>query len=104
MAEFVTVARLSDVPPGKMFTVQLDGKSVVLANVEGEIYAFDGTCTHADGPLGQGYLDGDVVECPFHGGAFNVKTGEAVALPCFEPIATYQVQIDGDDIKVVWPS
>ena len=53
----------------------LDGQPVVLANVDGAICAFGGICTHADAPLGKGKLRGDVVECPFHGGQFEVRTG-----------------------------
>ncbi len=100
MADFVRVARVGDVPAGEMLTVQVDGDDVVLANVDGEIYAFAGECTHRGGPLGDGVLEGDEVECPFHQGRFNVKTGEAVEEPPTEPIQKFQVQVEGDDIKV----
>ena len=100
MAEFVRVAGVSDVPPGEMMIVEVDGEDVVLANVGGEIYAIGGTCTHRGGPLGEGILMDDVVECPWHGGQFNVKTGEVVSAPPGEAIPTFQVQIDGDDIRV----
>ena len=100
MAEFVRVAGVSDVAAGEMLIVQVDGDDIVLANVDGEIYAFGGECTHRGGPLGEGLLEGDEVECPFHQGRFNVKTGEAVQEPPTEPIPTYQVQLGGDDIMV----
>jgi nitrite reductase/ring-hydroxylating ferredoxin subunit len=100
MAEFVRVAGRGDVPAGEMLIVEIEGEEIVLANVDGQIYAFGNGCTHRGGPLGEGLLEGDEVECPFHQGRFNVKTGEAVQEPPTEPIPTYQVQLDGDDITV----
>ena len=100
MAEFVRVASAGDVPAGEMLIVDVGGEEIVLANVDGQIYAFANGCTHRGGPLGEGLLEGDEVECPFHQGRFNVKTGEAVQEPPTEPIATYEVQVEGDDIRV----
>lgn len=103
MAAFVKVAHVGDVPPGKMLTVTLAGQPVVLANVGGAMYAFGGMCTHADGPLGKGKLRGDVVECPFHGDQFEVRTGKAVMLPATEDIPTFEVRVVADDIHVALP-
>ncbi|KKM25724.1 hypothetical protein LCGC14_1592050, partial [marine sediment metagenome] len=72
----------------------------VLASVDGQFYAFGGECTHRGGPLGEGVLEDDTVECPWHHGRFNVKTGEVVDAPPRSPVPTYRVQIEGDDIKV----
>ncbi len=103
MADFIKVATLDEVPPGEMKLVEVDGKEIVLANVGGQIYAFDNTCTHRGGPLHEGELTGDVVECPWHGGRFNVKTGEVVGPPPSRPIATYQVQVEGSEIRLARP-
>jgi nitrite reductase/ring-hydroxylating ferredoxin subunit len=100
MADFVRVASVDEVPPGEMKIVEVDGEDVVLANVDGQIYAIGGTCTHRGGPLGEGVLTDDVVECPFHAGQFNVRTGEVVGPPPSEPVKTYAVQVDGGDIKI----
>jgi nitrite reductase/ring-hydroxylating ferredoxin subunit len=101
MAEYVTVASTSEIPPGEMKIVEVGGEEVAVANVDGEFCAFTNTCTHKGGPLGEGLLlPGGVVECPFHGGQFNVRTGEVVAAPPTEPIKTYAVQVEGDSIKV----
>ena len=100
MAEFVRVAGVSDVPAGEMLIVEIEGEEIVLANVDGQIYAFGNGCTHRGGPLGEGLLEGDEVECPFHQGRFNVKTGEAIQEPPTEPVPTYRVQVEGDDILV----
>jgi len=103
MVEFVRVAGLSEVPAGEMKIVEVEGKPVVLANVDGKIYAFGGECTHKGGPLGEGELAGDTVICPWHGGEFNVKTGEVLSPPPNEPVPIYQVQVEGDDIKIAKP-
>jgi len=100
MAEFVRVAGRGDIPAGEMLIVQLDGEEIALANVDGEIFAFGNECTHRGGPLGEGVLEGEEVECPFHQGRFNVKSGAVVQDPPTEPIPTYQVRVDGDDVMV----
>ncbi len=100
MPEFVKVASASDIPPGEMLIVEVDGQEIAVANLGGDFVAFQNECTHRQGPLGEGILTGEVVECPFHAGQFNVRTGEVVAPPPSEPIKTYPVQLEGDDIKV----
>lgn len=100
MAEFVTVARLEDVPPGELKAVKAGNKDVCLANVDGTIYAIGNICTHAGAPLADGYLDGELLECPWHAGFFNVKTGEATQVPVFEDVPSYEVRIEGDEIQV----
>ena len=100
MAEFVTVARLEDVPPGELKAVKAGNKDVCLANVDGTIYAIGNICTHAGAPLADGYLDGELLECPWHAGFFNVKTGEAIQVPVFEDVPSYEVRIEGDEIQV----
>ena len=103
MVAFVRVASIGDVPPGKMMAVQVNSQPVVLANVDGTIYAFSGICSHADGPLVRGKLLGDIVACPFHDGQFEVKSGKAVMPPATDDIPTFEVQIEGEDIKVASP-
>lgn len=100
MPDFKKVATVDEVPPGEMKLVEVDGQDVVLTNVGGAFYAFDAQCTHQGGPLADGFLVNDVVECPWHGGQFNVKTGEVVGPPPARPIPTYSVQVEGTDISV----
>jgi nitrite reductase/ring-hydroxylating ferredoxin subunit len=83
-----------------MIVVEVDGEEVAIANVSGELFAFSNSCTHR-GPLGR-ILTGDVVECPFHAGQFNVKTGEVVAPLPQEPVQKYRVQVEGGEIRVAW--
>lgn len=100
MPDFVRVASLDQIPPGEVLTVEVNGKEVCLANVDGTIYAIGNECTHQGGPLGEGVLMGDTIECPWHAGQFNVKSGQVVSPPPGEPVATYQVQVEGNDVKV----
>jgi nitrite reductase/ring-hydroxylating ferredoxin subunit len=103
MGEFVKAASASEIPPGEMKIVEIDDREIAIANLNGEFVAFQNECTHRGGPLGEGILMGDVVECPFHAGQFNVRTGEVVSAPPDAPIATYAVQVEGDDLKVEKP-
>lgn len=104
MTEFRTVARAADVGPGEMKLVEIDGSEVVIANVEGAYFAFSNTCSHEGGPLVEGELDNDVVTCPWHFTPFNVRTGEAMEGGVTEePVATYEVRIEGDDIQIRMP-
>jgi 3-phenylpropionate/trans-cinnamate dioxygenase ferredoxin subunit len=97
---FVKAAKVSDIPPGRIRVVELEEEDVALCNVDGEIFAMVNVCTHDGGPLGEGYLLGDEIECPRHGARFNVRTGEVKTLPAIIPIPTLEVKIDGDDIWV----
>src|SRR5947209_9115482 len=103
MGESVKAAAASEIPHGEMAIVDMDGQEVAIANLNGEFVAFQNECTHRGGPLGEGILMGDVVECPFHAGQFNIRTGEVVNAPPSESIATYALQVEGDDIKVEKP-
>jgi len=99
MPEFFKVATLSELAAGTCKPVEAGGKVIALFNVEGSVYALDNTCLHRGGPLGQGTLNGDVVTCPLHMWEYNVRSGEKVNSPGVK-VATYPVQVEGDDIKV----
>ena len=100
MAEsgFVKIAELSDLAAGEMMVVEVGGERVLLVNVEGNVYACDDICSHAFASLSEGDLNGVEVECPLHGSAFNVTTGEAVTPPADESIKIYQLRVEGQDI------
>ena len=101
---FVKVADLGELSPGEMKYVEVGDDQVLLANVEGTIYACDNVCTHAFAPLAEGDLDGEQVECPLHGSVFNVTTGEGVDPPADEHLRVFQVRIEGNDILVGPPA
>jgi len=101
MDEGVVVARTTEIPLGQFKPVTVNGKRLLICHVQGDrFYAIDDTCTHDDGPLAEGFLDGTAIECPRHGARFDVKTGEVLCLPAAVPITSYPVQVDGDQVKV----
>jgi len=100
LTDFRTVARVGELAPGEMRCVRIGRQRIALYNVDGEYFATDDTCTHEEASLSEGVLFGDVVECPLHGAAFNVRSGEVEAFPAVVPVATYPVKIDGDEIQV----
>jgi 3-phenylpropionate/trans-cinnamate dioxygenase ferredoxin subunit len=100
MGEFFKVAKASELPPGGKKLVEVDGIPVALFNVDGEFYAIEDVCTHDGGPLAEGELEGDQIECPRHGARFDVRTGRVLCMPAVEPVECYEVKIEGDDILV----
>jgi len=82
---------------GKIFEV--NGKKIAVFNVNGEFYAIDNTCKHKGGPLGEGYLDGNIVTCPWHAWQYDVKTGENPVDPNIK-VETYKVDVEKGKIKV----
>ena len=81
MADFVKVAKTSEVAPGQGRMVEVGSKKIALFNIDGAFYAIDDTCTHRGGPLSEGVLNGKEVTCPWHGAVFNVTTGEVLGPP-----------------------
>ncbi len=102
VGEWVTVARLADIPPGHAARVEIDEAPVALFNVEGELHCIDDTCTHQEASLSEGDLDPErcAVECPLHGSAFDLRTGDAITLPAVEPVRVHRVEVTDGMIRV----
>ena len=98
--EWVKVADLNDCPPGSLLDVDAGQETIVLANVDGDLYALQNRCSHQDLPLSDGELDGDHLECLYHGARFDVCTGKAMGLPAIKPVETYAVELRGEEIYV----
>ncbi len=95
---WVSVADLNECPPGTLLDVEAGRESIVLANIDGDLYALENRCSHQDLPLSDGELDGDRLECLYHGARFDVCTGKAVGLPAIKPVETYPVELRGQEI------
>jgi 3-phenylpropionate/trans-cinnamate dioxygenase ferredoxin subunit len=100
MAEFVKVASTNEVAPGGARLVNLNGKDIALFNIGGSFFALDNACTHEEGPLAEGEIEGHEVTCPWHGARFDVRTGEVLCAPANEDLQRYNVRVVGNDIEV----
>ena len=103
MSEFVKVAAVVDIPPGERFFYEFEEETVIVFNVNGTYFCIADLCSHDDGPLGDGDLEGLEVECPRHGARFNIRSGKALCLPATQSIPVYEVKIENDDIYVQSP-
>ncbi len=103
MAAYRKVAQLKDLAPGSGMAVEARGHQIALFNVDGTVYAIEGTCTHRGGPLGEGSLEGTTVTCPWHSATFDVRTGDHLTAPAPQGVSSCNVKIAGDDIHVESP-
>ena len=92
-----SVAELGD---GVAVAVKLDGIDVAVARHDDEFYAVQGLCTHGHVALSEGDVEGCMIECWLHGSKFDLRSGKPVTLPATEPVATFPVQVSGDDLHV----
>jgi nitrite reductase/ring-hydroxylating ferredoxin subunit len=98
---FVTVASVRDVEPGTVRAIEVDGRAICVGHTEDDRWgAIDDVCTHDGGDLGDGELDGTAVECPRHGGRFDLFSGRVLALPPVVPVRAYRTRVDGDEVQV----
>ena len=100
MADFVKVAKTSELEPVQGRRVEVNGKPIALFNVDGQFFAIDNTCTHRGGPLAEGMVSGHEVTCPWHGATFDVRTGEVGGPPAQRAVVRYGVRVTGTDIEV----
>jgi nitrite reductase/ring-hydroxylating ferredoxin subunit len=96
----IELCHVSDVGSGCAVRVEAEGLVLAVFNVAGQFFVTDDACTHGPGALSEGFLEDDVVECNFHGGRFNVRTGEVVEPPCMVPVKTYPVVIERGRVTV----
>ncbi len=94
MAPRVELCKVDEVGVGAVRRIEAAGLTLAVYNVDGEFYVTDDACTHGPGSLSEGFVDGDLIECNFHQGVFNIRTGECVAPPCMVPVKTYATFVD----------
>lgn len=100
MSEFITVTRVEELRPGQVEVFEVGDEFVAVANVDGVFHAFADVCTHDDGPLVEGDLEGCIVTCPRHGAQFDVSTGEALSLPAIAPLPTFEARVENGKVQV----
>ncbi len=96
----IALCRKEDVAQGQAIRIEKNGLTLAVFNLEGEYFVTDDACTHGPGSLSEGCIEGDTVECDFHNGAFNIRTGEVVTPPCMIPLKTYPTSVEGDEITI----
>ena len=101
--EFVEIAPVSEIPNGERLFVEIDETPIVVFNIGGDFYAIGDLCSHDDGPLGDGDLDGFEVLCPRHGASFDVRSGKVLSLPAIVDIPAYPVRIVDGKIEIGLP-
>jgi nitrite reductase/ring-hydroxylating ferredoxin subunit len=95
------ICKTGEVPPGSVKRVGVEGlPPLAVYNLEGTFYVTDDTCTHGQASLSEGYIEGKEIECPWHGGRFEIATGRATCYPVVEDVQTYTVTIVGDDVCI----
>lgn len=100
MADWIRVASSNDLVAGTPLLVIVDGVDISLYRYDDAIYATEDLCSHAEASLAEGEQDGCIINCPRHGGQFDIRTGEAKHFPAFSPIRTFPVQEENGSIFI----
>ena len=101
--EFVEIAPVSELPNGERLFVEIEGKPLVIFNIAGQFFSIGDVCSHDDGPVGEGDIEGDNIVCPRHGAEFDIRTGKAMQLPAVVDIPAYPVRVVEGMIQVGIP-
>jgi 3-phenylpropionate/trans-cinnamate dioxygenase ferredoxin subunit len=101
--EFIEIAPASELPNGERLFVEVADRPIVIFNIAGQFFAIGDVCTHDDGPLGDGDLEGYNIVCPRHGAEFDVRTGKVMQMPAVVDIPAYPVQVRDGNIFIGIP-
>jgi 3-phenylpropionate/trans-cinnamate dioxygenase ferredoxin component len=101
--EWVEIAPVEELPNGERLFVEIEGKPLVIFNIAGQFFSIGDVCSHDDGPVGEGDIEGDNIVCPRHGAEFDIRTGKAVQLPAVVDIPAYPVRVVDGIIQVGVP-
>jgi len=101
--EFVGVARQDELGNGERLYVQIDERAIVVFNIAGQYFAIADVCSHDEGPLGDGEIEGMEIICPRHGARFDIRSGQVLSLPAIVDIPAYPVRVQDGEIQVGVP-
>jgi nitrite reductase/ring-hydroxylating ferredoxin subunit len=96
----IELCKVEDVGPGEARKVEAAGLMLAVYNLEGEFCVTDDACTHGPGSLSEGFIDGDVIECNFHQGRFDIRTGAVAGPPCMVPVKTYKTVVEDGRVYI----
>jgi len=100
MPSRLELCKVEDVGAGEARKIEAAGLTLAVYNLDGEFCVTDDHCTHGPGSLSEGFIDGDLVECNFHQGVFNIRTGEVVQPPCMVPVKTYKTFVEDGRVYI----
>ena len=100
MPSRIELCKVDDVGVGEARRIEAGGLTLAVYNLDGEFFVTDDHCTHGPGSLSEGFIDGDLVECNFHQGVFNIRTGEVVQPPCMVPVKTYKTVVEDGRVSI----
>ena len=100
MGEFVKVAKTSDIPAGTVKSFIVENEVIAIFNLNNNYYALKDQCSHMDLPLSDGILEDGVIICAYHGAEFDIKTGDVLCPPAYEPVESFEVKVEDDQIYV----
>ncbi len=98
--KYFKVAKIADIPEGERLFFEIEGKPIVLFALNGEYLAIADVCSHDEGPVGEGELEGEVIICPRHGARFDLRTGKVLSFPAVTDIPVYPVRVKDDFLEV----
>jgi 3-phenylpropionate/trans-cinnamate dioxygenase ferredoxin subunit len=101
--EFIDIAPADELPNGERLFVEIEGKPLVIFNIAGQFYSIGDVCSHDDGPVGEGDIEGYNITCPRHGAEFDIRTGKVVSMPAVVDIPAYPVRVVDGMIQVGIP-
>jgi 3-phenylpropionate/trans-cinnamate dioxygenase ferredoxin subunit len=101
--EYIEIAPADQIPSGERLFVELGGKSIVLFNLAGKLFAIGDVCSHDNGPVGDGEIEENEIICPRHGARFDIRTGKATSLPAFVDIPAYPVRVVDGMVQIGMP-
>jgi len=97
----IIAGKVTDISPGKMKKISIDGREILVSNINGEFFAVDDTCTHSGASLSEGSLDGCAITCGWHKAEFDCKTGKLTKFPAkIRDLTSYNVTVESDDVFV----
>jgi 3-phenylpropionate/trans-cinnamate dioxygenase ferredoxin component len=103
LVEYIEIAPADQLPEGERIFLEVGGKSIVIFNLAGKLFAIGDVCTHDNGPVGDGEIEETEIICPRHGGRFDIRTGKATSLPPVVDIPSYPVRVVEGMMEVGMP-
>ena len=100
MSAWTSVGSADEIGPGEYRVVDIDDVAIAVFNLDGEYFAIEDVCTHDFGTLTGGCIEDGQIMCPRHGARFDIRTGQALTPPAYEPVATFQVRVDDGVVQV----